>query len=88
MGEELEEELDVGYQAARKLVEHLIAMGAGKAEIPVTVGGQEYTVTVQVARKGTLAGKLIPHFCKDWQSRGRDKVIGTRATRPSKSGLL
>ena len=88
MGEELEEELDAGYQAARKLVEHLIAMGAGKAEIPVTVGGKEYTVTVQVARKGTLAGKLTPHFCKDWQSRGRGKVIGARVARPSKPGLF
>jgi hypothetical protein len=71
MGEELEDELDVGYQTARKLVEHLIAMGAGKAEIPVTVGGQEYTVTVESVRKRTLAQKLTPHFCKDWHGRGR-----------------
>jgi len=73
MGEELEDELDVGYQAARKLVEHLITMGAGKAEIPVTVGSQEYRVTVEVAGKRTFAQKLMPHFCRDWHGRGRGK---------------
>lgn len=48
---DLEKELKRGTQAAeqvaRALIDHLESMAADRATIPVVVGGQEYTVTIQ-----------------------------------------
>ena len=47
MADELSDELDVGGEAARAVVEHLLRMGAGTASIPVTVDGRDYLVSVE-----------------------------------------
>jgi hypothetical protein len=47
MCEELEDELNEGGRLAMQLAEHLQAMGAAKAEIPVTIDSNEFRVTVE-----------------------------------------
>lgn len=47
MCKELRQELDIGKQAATMLIEHMNNMGAAWAEIPITLNGTDYKVTVE-----------------------------------------
>lgn len=51
MHKELDEQLTTGTRAAEACARHLMAMGASKATIPVTVDGREFTVTVEYKEK-------------------------------------
>ena len=46
MNEKLADELTEGMVLARNLVIHLQSMNAESAKIPVSLGGQDYTVCV------------------------------------------
>ncbi|HML73347.1 MAG TPA: hypothetical protein PKB02_02505 [Anaerohalosphaeraceae bacterium] len=47
MCEELEESLNEGHEAARRLVDHLLDMGAGKCTIPIETDDGCFIVEVR-----------------------------------------